>query len=325
VDWNSDGKKDILTGENNGNIRIYLNTNTDADPVFSGYTLLQVGGVNFDCGSYSWIHVADWNSDGLLDVLCGESNGTIFLMINEGVLGAPLFNSSSKLKDGASTLDVGSRSSPTVVDLNLDGKKDLLSGESGGTIRYYENIGTDEDPLFNGYAKLSVDGKVIDVGYDPHPDVVDWDDDGILDVITGEFYGSIMVYRAVGPLFLDDNVIEESTGALINLKLTAGQANANRTYLVLGSASGTDPGILLPGGMTTLPLNWDYFTDLVFTLLNSPAFFDFFGTLDANGNATARLQTPPITGYAGTLLHFSYCCNNPFDVVSNPAAVEIVN
>ena len=64
MDWNDDGKKDLLTGENPGAIRIYLNTGTDADPVFSGFTYLQVGGSNFDAGSYSWIHVADWDSDG---------------------------------------------------------------------------------------------------------------------------------------------------------------------------------------------------------------------------------------------------------------------
>lgn len=324
MDWNSDGKKDIVTGENSGNIRIYLNTNTDADPVFSGYTFLQVGGVNFDCGSYSWMHVADWNSDGLLDVLCGETAGTIFLMINEGTLGAPLFNSYSKLMVGGSTLDVGNRSSPTVVDLNRDGKKDLISGESGGTIYYFENTGTDTDPVFRSYSKLAVDGQIIDVGYDPHPDVVDWDNDGILDVLTGEFYGTIMVYRAVGPLALSDNKLYETTSGTVDFDLDAGVGNAGDQYFLACGISGTEPGRTLPGGLV-LPCNWDFVTSLVMPYNNVSFFFDFIGNLDAYGQATARFEWPGYPGSNGLMIYFAYCTISPFDFVSNGATVEVVN
>lgn len=36
-----DGKKDLIVGESNGKICYYENKNTDADPVFEGYTYLQ--------------------------------------------------------------------------------------------------------------------------------------------------------------------------------------------------------------------------------------------------------------------------------------------
>jgi hypothetical protein len=324
VDWNSDGKKDIVTGENNGNIRIYLNRNTDAEPVFKGYSLLQVGGANFDCGSYSWMHVVDWNSDGLLDVLCGESGGTIFLMINEGALGAPLFNSSSKIMVGGAVLDVGSRSSPTVVDLNRDGKKDLLSGESGGTINYYENTGTNTNPVFRNVSKLAVDGQVIDVGYDPHPDVVDWDGDGVMDVLTGEFYGSIMVFTAVGPLDLNVNWLEESASGAVDFALDAGVANGGDQYFLACGISGTEPGKTLPGGLV-LPCTWDFVTALVLPYNNIAFFFDFIGNLDPDGKATARFEWPGYPGSTGLMIYFAYCTISPYDFVSNGAAVEVVN
>jgi len=50
-------------------------------------------------------------------------------------------------------LDVGSWSAPTVYDWNSDGKKDLLIGQNTGGkgyISYYENIGTNAAPLYNG-------------------------------------------------------------------------------------------------------------------------------------------------------------------------------
>ena len=45
VDWNGDGKKDLLVGQKSGGkIRLYLNQGTDASPSFSGYTYVQAAG-----------------------------------------------------------------------------------------------------------------------------------------------------------------------------------------------------------------------------------------------------------------------------------------
>jgi hypothetical protein len=47
IDWNNDGKKDLLIGQfNNGNIWLFLNQGTDAQPAFSGGQRLLVGGAN---------------------------------------------------------------------------------------------------------------------------------------------------------------------------------------------------------------------------------------------------------------------------------------
>ena len=45
---NNDGNKDLIAGDYTGNIRIYLNTNTDANPLFNGYSYLLVNGYKFD-------------------------------------------------------------------------------------------------------------------------------------------------------------------------------------------------------------------------------------------------------------------------------------
>jgi hypothetical protein len=45
VDWDGDGKKDLLVGQfGDGKLRIYLNKGTDAEPRFDGFTYLQVEG-----------------------------------------------------------------------------------------------------------------------------------------------------------------------------------------------------------------------------------------------------------------------------------------
>ena len=46
VDWNNDGCKDLLVGRRNeGNILVYLNQGTDADPEFNGGSYVLCGGV----------------------------------------------------------------------------------------------------------------------------------------------------------------------------------------------------------------------------------------------------------------------------------------
>ncbi|MHC4945048.1 MAG: FG-GAP repeat domain-containing protein [Planctomycetota bacterium] len=319
MDWNNDGRKDLIAGEHNGFVRIYLNTNTDEDPVFDGYTFLQVGGSDFDCGYDATPHIVDWNKDGKKDVLCGNSLGGVQLLINVGSDANPVFDDAVFLKDGDLDLDAGYYVSPTVADWNCDGKKDLLVGNSIGKIYYYENKGTDDHPVFDGSILLAV--KVYNYA---HIDVADWDGDATVDILSGVGYGYVYFFRALGPLSLDENRIHESIGGQIIMSLDAGTSNANRNYIVLGTLSGTSPGTPLPGGLATLPLNWDVLTDIVLLMINSPVFSNFLGTLDAAGTAFARLNAPPVPGLAGFTMHYAYCLNNPFDFVSNPVAIEVV-
>jgi hypothetical protein len=75
-----------------------------------------------------------------------------------------------------------------------------------------------------------------------------------------------------------------------------------------------------------MPLNWDPVTDLVIALLGTPLLDGFIGELDPAGAADAMLTLPALPpGYVGTKLHFAWCLYSPFDFVSNPVEVEIVN
>jgi hypothetical protein len=47
ADWNGDGKKDLIVGSftgDPGNVRLYLNTGTDAEPKFGKATFLEANG-----------------------------------------------------------------------------------------------------------------------------------------------------------------------------------------------------------------------------------------------------------------------------------------
>jgi hypothetical protein len=204
VDWNNDGKKDLLVGEQAGYLRIYLNTGTDASPVFSGYSLVKVGGVNWkNANGFTKPEVVDWNNDGLFDIVCGDGGGGVWLLRNQGTAGSPLFNTATFLYNGSYALVGSSRASPVVVDWNRDGKKDLILGGYDGTLRFYDNKGTDAQPSFNGYTTLNAGGSPIHVGNYSRPEVVDWDDDGWPDLLVGNYEGMITYYHTFSGPFVN--------------------------------------------------------------------------------------------------------------------------
>ncbi len=127
-------------------------------------------------------------------------------------------------------------------------------------------------------------------------------------------------------LVVNDRIIREGEGGEISLSLDAGLSNANRNYFVLGSVSGTEPGLPLPGGQVTLPLNWDLFTGITYKYANTPILLDFYGTLDGSGQSAALLNTygPLPTGSAGATMHFAYLLYPPFDFASGPVGITIV-
>jgi hypothetical protein len=133
------------------------------------------------------------------------------------------------------------------------------------------------------------------------------------------------------PLWVSKHELPASTGGICDFALDATSDEGNRNYFMLGSVTGTEPGLPLPGGMVTLPLNWDPFTDMVISLANSPALPGFHGILSNAGEASAQLNSwgPLPPSAVGVTLYFAYLLYYlpdyyPYDYVSNAVAVEVL-
>ncbi len=87
------------------------------------------------------------------------------------------------------------------------------------------------------------------------------------------------------------DVVSSAAGADVPLTLDVGVAAAGQGYVVLGSVSGTAPGLPLPGGV--LPLNPDPVFDIVLNNPGPPLFVDYAGILDGSGRASPRFVAPP--------------------------------
>jgi len=212
VDFDEDGKKDIVSGDSPGSVWFFRNKGSDAEPVLEKGVMLEADGKaikgarriyekvdgqykvketvpgNSELSEkYSKIDLADWNNDGLLDILMGQTKGEFLVYYNTGEKGKPAFGRPELIKAEAQEHAFPVRPSPHVVDWNRDGKKDLLVGSEDGRVFFYPNTGTDGKPCFAEGIPLKAGGDILDKGSRARLDVVDWNNDGKPDIVLGNF------------------------------------------------------------------------------------------------------------------------------------------
>jgi len=154
-------------------------------------------------GSSAAPAVADWDEDGRKDLILGSLDGKVRYFRNEGTDTAPDFRNMVVLRENGVDLVVPNwRSTPVIADIDGDGKKDLLSGDSVGGILFYANQGTNAAPVFSGYVDITSDGLPL---YLPLPGrskpcLCDWTGDGLLDLVIGGADTMVHLYQGIEPI-----------------------------------------------------------------------------------------------------------------------------
>jgi hypothetical protein len=216
VCWDEDEYKDLLVGQADGTVKIFLNVADNNDPAFDAGTLVMTGSngtLTLDVGARATPSLVHWDDDGLLDLVVGGLDGLIHVYYNCGCDGAipPTFYYSAPdglyVQAGTRDLTVpGYRSSPVFADLDGDGLKDLLTGNTGGSILFYQNTGTESLPEFTTYTPVQSDDLDIDLpgSLRSRPSVCYWTGDGNFgpkdgywDLLVGYGDGKVRLYRGL--------------------------------------------------------------------------------------------------------------------------------
>ncbi|MBN2892398.1 MAG: T9SS type A sorting domain-containing protein [Bacteroidales bacterium] len=184
ADLDEDGDLDLFIGNYSGYIVVFTNNGSG---IFSGLGLFQANGANLDVGDYATIVFTDFENDGDLDLFVGNYDGNIKGYLNNG---SGIFTGGGNFIADGTEIDVGKFAKPFFVDIDDDSDIDLLVGN------YYGNINVFiKNTSFFASSDLMADGSEIDVGLIASPTFVDIDSDGDLDLIVGDYYGTISFFK----------------------------------------------------------------------------------------------------------------------------------
>jgi len=284
-DYNGDGMKDIVIG-NYGYYRSsyyyygYLKSNFSSQLAL----LENIGSKEmpiYKVKSYDWGGLSrknyiglyptfgDIDGDGIDELVTGDIEGKLHLFKKgKDTTGVDIFIEGDSSILG--WIDVGSNSTPELVDIDGDGLLDILCGNKAGVIYYYQNTGTRNNPNYklvsSNYGKINVvDTMLSYYGYSA-PRV--YSDGNKLLLTVGSYSGAIYYFGNIKGDEGNDNLhwrrlYIEGNNNNVNVSMSLSDINSDG-YLdcVIGNYRG---GISVYKGVVNLSLSdvKNYMDDLL--------------------------------------------------------------
>ncbi len=165
-DWDKDGDKDLIVGDEDGRVALVENTgkfNQHDLPVFLAPVYFQQQAGTLKCGALATPVGIDWDGDGDMDILSGNTAGYIeyFENLSGAKVSSPEWNAPRRLEVGGDTFRIyagpnGSIQGPaefkwgyttfSVSDWDQDGLPDVVLNSILGEVVWLKNIGTRSEP-----------------------------------------------------------------------------------------------------------------------------------------------------------------------------------
>lgn len=145
-----------------------------------------------------------------------QSTGNyLYIYYNTGTKTAPSFGSYNFLLNKGMFVSI-TNAAPELFDLDGDGVKDLISGNSQGEILYYHNSGTNDAMVLDDVAHLIAGGKVMKVDKYSQFTFCDWNNDGVTDMVVGDKNEKVMLFLGKGEVSVKGI---ESTSSSLHLNV----------------------------------------------------------------------------------------------------------
>lgn len=229
VDWNGNGKIDLIVGDEDGRVVLIENTGkVDSNmPVFKSPVYIQQKRDNVKFGALVTPFSVDWDEDGDEDLICGNSAGYISYIENLDGAATPDWSEPKYLESDGEVIRIiagenGSIQGPcerkwgyttlTVADWDGDGLKDIVINSIWGKVEWYKNIGTKGAPKLTAMGGVKMDwmgDKVpkpawnwwnpendeLSTQWRTTPYAIDWNKDGLMDLVMLDHEGYLSFFE----------------------------------------------------------------------------------------------------------------------------------
>ncbi|MBL7186910.1 MAG: VCBS repeat-containing protein [Phycisphaerae bacterium] len=228
LDWDKDGDVDLVVGQEDGRVAFVENTGkiVDGMPRFEAPKFFRQQADNVKFGALVTPYSFDWDGDGDEDLICGNTAGYIGFIENLDGGDPPKWAEPVRLKADGKTLRImagpnGSIQGPceakwgyttlSVADWNHDGLSDIVVNSIWGKVLWYENVGTRGSPKLTAARPIEVEwagkppkpawnwwepeGKALATQWRTTPAVLDYDEDGLNDLVMLDHEGYLVLFR----------------------------------------------------------------------------------------------------------------------------------
>jgi hypothetical protein len=227
-DYNNDGLQDLVIGNYNkkvsatnvkSGLTLYKNIGTSTSPEFNLITTDYAGLNTAFNPAISGIvpTFGDMDGDGDKDLIIGDNEGKLHYLENTAPAGQQA-NFAGPVANYMG-IDVGQFSAPCIVDVDRDGKNDLIVGELSGKLLYFQNTGTAQVPNFSS---TPTDNKWGFVDVQPQcctgfsVPFVFTNPAGFYDLLVGSETGNVVYYANIEPQYGDTFVQTQARFGEIN-------------------------------------------------------------------------------------------------------------
>jgi len=229
-DWDRDGDVDLIVGDEDGRVAFIENTGRLADrlPQFESPRYFQQEGDELQSGALATPVGFDWDGDGDTDIVSGNTSGYIefFENLSGSHVASPKWGAPRRLEAGDKTFRVmagpnGSIQGPAeakwgyttlnVADWDADGLPDIVFNSIWGRVQWLKNIGTRTAPKLAEPQSIDVEwpgappkpawtwwtpvGKELATQWRTTPVLVDWNNDGLLDLVMLDHEGYLAFFE----------------------------------------------------------------------------------------------------------------------------------